>query len=184
MITRHYSHLFSCLHDQTAPVGRLGGGVHHSVFSSTQWRAIDGDHLRAPRIHDFAVIWDEDHDERVIRVAERLHIEGLLWLVVFIGERKGVVTLLLVYMDGPEVFTDESVWIDRLRKVAGHTEDVDDCQVEIGIYQRLVEIDESSQTDPVHIIPVDRERVVPYLQAIDAPWLLGDREDAYGMAAS
>lgn len=184
MTTRHYSHLFSCLYDQPAPIGRLGRGVHHSVFRSTQWRAIDGDHLRAPRIHDFAVIWDDDHDERVIRVAERLHMEGLLWPVVFIGERKGVVTLLLDYMGGPELFADESVWIDKIRKVASHADDTDDWQVELGMYQRLVALDEGSQTDPRRIIPEDEARVVPYLQSIDVLWLLGDREDTYGAGAS
>lgn len=183
MPTRTYSHLFSCLYDQPEPIGRLGRGVHYSVFRSTQWRAIDGDHLTAPRVHDFAVIWDEDHDERVIRVAERLHMAGLLWPVVFIGERKGVVTLLLDYMGGPDVFVDESVWLDKIRTVASHADETDDWQVEIGMYQRLVVIEEGARTDAKRIIPEDEARVVPYLQAIDVLWLLGDREDAYGPGA-
>jgi len=180
---RHYSHLFSCLYDQAEPIGRLGRGTHHSVFRSTQWKAIDGDHLRAPRIHDFAVIWDEDHDERVIRVAEHLHMSGLLWPVVFIGERKGVVTLLLDSMGGPGVFPDEKKWIEKIREVAGKAIAGDDWDVDIGMYERLVVIEEGSQTQPKRIIPDDAARVVPYLQAIDALWLLGDREDAYGVDA-
>lgn len=180
MTTRTYSHLFSCLYDQPDPVGRLGRGVHYSVFRSTQWRAIDGDHLRAPRIHDFAVIWDEDHDERVIHVAERLHMAGLLWPVVFLGERKGVLTVLLDYMAGPNLFMDESVWIEKIRDVASQADDTDDWQVEIGMFHRMVVLDEGTQTDAKRIIPEDETRVILYLQAIDVLWQLGDREEAYG----
>jgi hypothetical protein len=154
--------------------------VHHSVFRSTQWRAIDGDVLSAPRVHDFAVIWDEDHDVRVIGVAERLHLAGLLWPVCFIGERKGSVTLLLDYMAGPEVFADEGVWIDRIREVASSAGG-DEWRVEIGMFQHLVDADEGTpQTDPAGIIPEPRERVLPYLQAIDALWQVGDREEPGG----
>lgn len=182
MTTPVYSQLFSCLYDQSEPVGRLGRGTHHSVFRSTQWRAIDGDHLTAPRIHDFAVIWDEDHDTRVIRVVERLHMEGLLWPVVFVGERKGVVTLLLDYMGGPDVFVDASTWLDKIREVASKADD-DDWAVEIGMYHRMVVIEEGTQTTPLRIIPDDPARVVLYLQSIDVMWQLGDREDAYGADA-
>ncbi len=181
---RHYSYLFSCLYDQPAPVGRLGRGVHYSVFRSTQWRAINADHLTAPRIHDFAIIWDEDHDERVIRVAERLHMEGLLWPVVFMGERKGEVTLLLDYFGGPEVFAGNAGWIDKIRKVAACADETDHWHVEIGMYQRLFDIEAGSQTDPKRIIPEESERVVPFLQAIDVLWQIGYREDAYGTGAS
>lgn len=180
---RVYSNLFSCLYDQPEPVGRLGLGVHHSVFRSTQWRAIDGDHLTAPRIHDFAVIWDEDHDERVVRVAERLHMAGLLWPLVFIGERKGVVTLLLDYMGGPELWQDETVWLDKIHNVASHADDTDNWEVEIGMYHRMVVLEEGTQTNAIRIVPEDETRVVLYLQAIDVLWLLGNREDAYGPGA-
>jgi hypothetical protein len=48
-----------------------------------------------PHFHDFAVIWDEDHDTRVIAVIENLYVRGLLPLVLAIGERKGNVTALV-----------------------------------------------------------------------------------------
>ena len=44
-------------------------------------------------LHDFAVIWDEDHDERVIWVAEQLYVRGMLPCVLSIGERKANVTV-------------------------------------------------------------------------------------------
>ncbi|MBM3548872.1 MAG: hypothetical protein FJX54_18165 [Alphaproteobacteria bacterium] len=95
MTTAFYSHSFSCLYDEPAPIGVLGRGAHHSVFRSMQSRDINGSRLENRRIHDFAIIWDEDHDTRVISVVERLHLTGLLWPIVFIGERKGVLTIFL-----------------------------------------------------------------------------------------
>jgi hypothetical protein len=41
------------------------------------------------------VIWDEDHDERVIGVVERMYFAGLLHPVLFVGERKGSLTVVL-----------------------------------------------------------------------------------------
>jgi hypothetical protein len=51
------------------------------------------------------------------------------------------------------------------------------------MYDRLIELGENTQTDPKSIIPEDPARVVPYLQAIDVLWLLGDREGTYGATA-
>ncbi|WP_257792875.1 hypothetical protein [Azospirillum argentinense] len=34
MTTAFYSHIFSCLYDEPAPIGRLGRSAHHSVFRS------------------------------------------------------------------------------------------------------------------------------------------------------
>jgi hypothetical protein len=45
--------------------------------------------------HDFAIIWDEDHDERVIQVVEEIHKGGRLASFLFFGERKGTFTALL-----------------------------------------------------------------------------------------
>lgn len=51
--------------------------------------------VKQPKLLDFAVIWDEDHDERVIEVIESLYFEGLLTPVSFIGERKGSLSIML-----------------------------------------------------------------------------------------
>ena len=83
-----YSHFFSTLHDEQAPVGKLGRGTHYSILRAVLWDKVQ------PQWHDFAVIWDEDHDKRVIWVIEQLHIQRLLRDVVAIGERKGGVTII------------------------------------------------------------------------------------------
>lgn len=48
----------------------------------------------APWFHDFAVFWDEDDDERIIIVAERLWAFGLLEHIVALGEHKAVLDVV------------------------------------------------------------------------------------------
>jgi hypothetical protein len=85
---RWYSHFFSTLHDEQEPVGKLGRGTHYSIFRAVLWDKVQ------PQWHDFAVVWDEDHDTRVIWVIEQLHIQRLLRDVLAIGERKGGITIV------------------------------------------------------------------------------------------
>jgi len=173
MTTRIYSHLFSCLHDEPAPVGRLGRGAHHSVFRSVQWHDIGGDPLDRGRVHDFAVIWDEDHDERVIRVIERLHIAGLLWPIVFIGERKGVVTILFAQMDGP-LQDNKSDHLTRIREIAEDAAE-DSWTLQTSWFQRVEVLEEGTAYNGAGIINDDDWRVAGYLQGIDALWQLGEK---------
>jgi predicted nucleic acid-binding protein len=55
-----YSPYFKTLYDQPEPIGRLGRGTHYSVLRC----------LGLSGFHDFAIIWDEDHDKRVIAVQQ------------------------------------------------------------------------------------------------------------------
>src|SRR5688572_1906398 len=79
-----YSKLFACLYDEPAPVGNLGRGTHYSVMRSVEWLDVVRRPLPLPEIHDFAVIWDEDHDSRVIEAVERIYMAGLLSPIQFI----------------------------------------------------------------------------------------------------
>lgn len=91
---RQYSPFFKTLHDEKHPVGHLGRGTHYSVLRCVTWHSQSLEPLRKSAFHDFAVIWDEDHDERIIPVIECLYFQGLLAPALFIGERKGSFTLL------------------------------------------------------------------------------------------
>ncbi|WP_063826450.1 hypothetical protein [Bradyrhizobium genomosp. I (2014)] len=105
---RQYSNLFACLYDEPAPIGALGRGTHYSVFRCIEWLDVTRRRLDHPQIHDFAVIWDEDHDERVIEAVERIYMAGLLSPVQFIGERKGGLTAIVAakfYFSGSEAGT-------------------------------------------------------------------------------
>jgi hypothetical protein len=66
MAVPQYSNLFTCLHDKLESIGTLGRGTHYSVFRSVESLNVIRRPLTLPQINDFAVIWDEDHDTRVI----------------------------------------------------------------------------------------------------------------------
>lgn len=173
MTKRHYSDLFSCLYDQPAPVGELGRGTHYSVFRSMQWRDIDGDFRDSGRFHDFAVVWDEDHDERVIRFVEQLHICGLLWPVIFIGERKGALTVLLWQDVEPK--KKRADFFEVLNELAERTDEDDAWSLDIGrFYRDPANVD--GLTTTCGIINDTEDQVVAYLQAIDVLWQLGEKK--------
>lgn len=90
-----YSPFFQTLYDEQEPVGHLGRGTHYSVFRAIVFHDDDGKVIpptiyrnAKSKYHDFAVIWDEDHDTRVIKVIEKIYQEGLLPCFAFFGERK------------------------------------------------------------------------------------------------
>lgn len=84
---RVYSPFFSTLHDEAAAIGHLGRGTHYSILRAILWQP-------EAQFHDFAVIWDEDHDRRIIWIIEQLFVKRMLAPVLAIGERKGSITAL------------------------------------------------------------------------------------------
>jgi hypothetical protein len=86
---RAYSPFFQTLYDETAPVGSLGRGTHYSVLRATVFHDALAEPLKEARFLDFAVVWDEDHDERVLLPIERLYRSGDLSSFIIYGERKG-----------------------------------------------------------------------------------------------
>lgn len=91
--------------------------------------------LELPHVHDFAVIWDEDHDERIIEAVERIYMAGLLSPIQFIGERKDVLTAIVAakfYFSGSE--EDTETYRRALEKI---TQELDDpWPTEIGSFDR------------------------------------------------
>ena len=106
-----YSQFFETLHDETHPVGSLGRGTHYSVFRAVTWHDTFLNPLPKAEFLNFAVIWDEDHDTRVVKVVHTLCFEGLLAPVRLIGERKGRLTVLVA----PEAAGDP-VWPPNPKK--------------------------------------------------------------------
>lgn len=80
-MTHKYSALFTTLYDEQAPLADLGRGTHYSVLRAVTWKG-------TAQFHDFAILWDEDHDTRVIWVAEQIYLKGMLEPVVYIAEAK------------------------------------------------------------------------------------------------
>jgi hypothetical protein len=92
---RTYSDFFRTLHDETGPVGYLGQGTHYSVLRAVVFHDPMGTPLLQGRFADFAVIWDEDHDVRVMEPIEEVYRRGLLSSFLMFGEHKGVFTGIL-----------------------------------------------------------------------------------------
>lgn len=171
-----YSKLFSCLYDEAGPVGSLGRGTHYSVFRAVEWLDVTRRPLTLPQIHDFAVIWDEDHDERVIDAIERIYMAGLLSPIQFIGERKGSLTAIVAarfYFSGSEA--DSKAYRSAIEAI---TRDLPDSwPAEIGCFDRAP--GNPHQNFYEGIINDTDYRVALYLANIDSLWRLGTRD--YGL---
>lgn len=153
---RNYSDFFSTLYDEAGPVGQLGRGTHYSVLRSVVW-------LPMPRFHDIAVIWDEDHDTRVIWVLEQLYVRNMLPQAVAIGERKGEITVLTREMPVPG-------YSQQLEAIAT-------C-VPSDSFTSSVE----GLAEATGIISGSEARIRAYLAGIDALWELGLKDVTFTTA--
>lgn len=175
MNTPTYSSLFACLYDEPAPVGHLGRGTHYSVFRSVEWLDVVRAPLHLPQIHDFAVIWDEDHDARVIEVLEDIYMAGLLSPIQFIGERKGTLTAIVAakfYYADIEASLDE--YVRKLNDISANTSSRDSWPADVGMFDRSP--GSPHQTDVRGLISADEHRVITYLRNIDSLWSLGTKD--------
>jgi hypothetical protein len=111
---------------------------------------------------DFAAIWDEDHDDRVIDAIMMLYVGGLLSPVRYIGERKGTLTILLA----SDLISD---WDPEKRQQ--YRDDISDmCQcLEDPWTAHVAGIGEDGHS----IIHASPEKVALYLKNIDMLWQLG-----------
>lgn len=171
----NYSTLLHTLYDQPAPVGHLGRGTHYSVFRTAEWRDVIMASLNKPQIHDFAVIWDEDHDERIIEAIEKIYMAGLLSPVQFIGERKGALSVILA---ARYYFQDSEMPVEQYKAcIEEIMNSLDDYwPVQIGMFDRSpIE----HQCDVIGIINDDDQKVLTYLKTIDNLWSLGTKDYRY-----
>lgn len=178
MLTPAYSTLFSCLHDEPEPVGYLGRGTHYSVFRSVEWLDVVRTPLAIPQVHDFAIIWDEDHDTRVIEVVESIYMAGLLSPIQFIGERKGILTLIVAarFYFAYDQATLEA-YIRQITEIAQNANHGDCWPVEVGMFDRSPGAPQyPHQTELRGLIAAEEHRVVTYLRNIDSLWGLGTKD--------
>jgi hypothetical protein len=161
-----YSPLFQTLHDEIHPVGKMGRGRHYSVLRVPIWRSALLKPLKRGAFLDFAVIWDEDHDDRVIGVIEDLYFSALLSPVRFIGERKGTLSVLL---DEQNVAWDTEDFARYHHQVDAVSRDQCDP------WPALVDFAYSRSPSLLQpsIIHAERECVTLYLKNIDMLWELG-----------
>lgn len=171
--TPEYSTLFSCLYDEPEPVGSLGRGTHYSVFRCVEWLDVMRQRRALPEIHDFAVVWDEDHDVRVIEAVERIYMAGLLSPVQFIGERKGGLTVILAakFYFGLEE-AELAAYTRQIEEICSDL-DGDTWCVAVGSFDR--QPGSPHQTFTEGLINAEDRRVNTYLANIDSLWGLGTK---------
>ena len=158
-----YSPLFQTLHDETRPVGNLGRGTHYSVLRAPVWYDKFMNRLKHCEFLDFAIIWDEDHNIRIIDVIIDLHTRGLLSPVRYIGERKGMLTVLLA----PDVVNN---WeLKTLERYCNNVSNV--CNSPGNNWSSTVcSVDTLEEHS---IIQAGTEHVTTYLKNINILWDLG-----------
>ncbi|MBF0348253.1 MAG: hypothetical protein HQL81_11350 [Magnetococcales bacterium] len=159
---RIYSPFLKTLHDEIAPVGQLGRGTHCSILRAVVWHDAQGRALSTARFHDFAIIWDEDHDERVIAVVEELYFRGILPSIQFIGERKALITLVSHETLVPN--SRKPLFEQALETATERISDVWDP-----LYC-------SFPNDAHQIVSDAKERVDLYLASIHMLWSLGTKD--------
>lgn len=170
--TQAYSTLVHCIHDEPAPVGALGHGTHYSIFRT--WERLDVE-LRPSKfmqLHDFAVIWDVDHDVRVMRIIEALIAHDLFCPVQFIGEHRGTLTIIIAARAWGQMDMDIDEYYDRVKSVVVHAMPDDPWLCEFGMFDRHVG---SIQNEYRQLIDASDDVVAAYLKTIDAQWKLGSR---------
>jgi len=122
-----YSTFFTCLHDEDREVASCLPA--YSVFRAIDSRDVTRKPTDRPRVHDFVVIWDDDHDTRIIAVIEEMLMAGLLPGVQFISEHKGTLSIILAsptfWTNDLEVFKAQ---VSKLTAAAG-----DYWNVEVGM---------------------------------------------------
>lgn len=158
---KSYSPLFHTLYNEQSQVGKLGRGTHYSILGAVQWVDKRKKLLPLPGIQRFAVIWDEDHDERVIDVAERAYMRGIFAPVLYIGERKASLTVV-VDKEFHEIIQGDWVsynmaWEETCTDVRG-----DRFNFELHVVDSDVSIIQDSD-----------DKVSTYLKNIDNLWNLG-----------
>ena len=156
-----YSQYFDTIYDEQEPLGQIGRGTHYSVLRAVSWHAPNSSVLSKACQFDFSIIWDEDHDRRVVRCVEEIYLNGLLSKFIMFGERKGMFTAVLSDQYCVDSGYDELV--DCIERIAENTA-VDDC-----FSSEIVRLH-----DPLNSIIADTdEKVRLYLSNLNMLWQLG-----------
>ncbi|MBK5479414.1 hypothetical protein JFU04_25425 [Pseudomonas sp. TH21] len=161
----NYSKFFHTEYDEQAPVGKIGRGSHYSVLSTLQLRDEHLNFLDETKVQRIGVIWDEDHDTRIIEVLERALVTGILSPVQFIGERKGGVTIIV------DKNNAQAKGADFLRKWEKICMSVDCDSWAFNV--------ETIESDTGMIIHTSNERIKTYLTNIDNLWSIGLSDHYY-----
>ncbi len=167
-----YSPFFNTLYNEKTFVGQrgeghLGRGQHYSILSTVQWLDVHGNPLPGPNKQKFSVIWDEDHDIRVIKVLEAAYIENILSPVLYIEEKKGCVHVIT-----KDIENAHSLLYKKWNDLCSNPDIVNDVwQLELYLYKndRIIHCDESGNST----YDTYGDKDYTYLKNINNLWSLG-----------
>jgi hypothetical protein len=156
-----YSSYFKTIYDEQSPSTDLGRGTHYSIFRTVVWKDFDNNDLKKPKHLDFAVLWDEDHDTRVIRLLDKIYTDGYIHTGLIFGERKGCFSLKpskFRYYENEEI---ENIYL-KIKELA---EDLDGPHEDQWTFY---------EDDPPYAIIHGHDKdVSKYLTSIKKRWKLG-----------
>jgi hypothetical protein len=156
---RKYSDFFQTLHDEVGPVGYLGRGTHYSVLRAISFQDADGGMINEAQYLDFAVIWDEDHDDRIMEPIYKLYCSGFLSSFIMFGERKGMMTgIVAPHLRKPSL----EYLAEQLGKVCDGMQNGDWWSTQIGSLAKSQGMISGSDAD-----------VLLYLSNVNMLWNLG-----------
>lgn len=170
-----YSPFLHCIYDEPAPTGYIGRGTHYSVVQALCWRSEKGELRQQASVQNVAIIWDEDHDERIIPCIEALHMAGLLYAIAMIGERKGGITIVLksmcaAYMSKAQMSAYKEEVTRTIDQVV-NDEHGDYWNTEFGAFSETPSMNEPGySTFHRQLINDDVHKVDTYIRNIDNLW--------------
>lgn len=167
-----YSELFTTRYDQEHPVGHIGSGTHYSVLRASTWFDNCKLPLREPKVHDFAIIWDKDHDKRVIDIVEHMYMKNLLAPALFVGESNGVLSVLVSpnFKESSDD-NDFQAYVSSVVKLA---------QNQYAPWTAEVSVLGETQSE-LQIIASSKEHADLYLKSINLLWDLGQKDFNVGL---
>lgn len=169
---RQYSVLFSCIHEDAE-------GDYSIIRFLRQGRGFTG-----KQVQDLMIEWDDDHDERVIEVIERMLLAGLLRDALMVGERKGSLTVGIDPRSPGYDFTcgPENGWrrhpsiLALEKRIEACVPDSDPWGVNV---ERMVTAASYHPDVYGHDEPTWQRDAALRLAAIDARWKLGVKDHAF-----
>lgn len=174
MTYKCYSDYFTTVYDEDQPIGNMGRGGHYSVLRYATWHDVEAKQINTPQTHDFAVVWDEDHDTRIIFVIEKLLEAGLLAPIQFIGERKAFLSVVVAakfYFSLPE--EDLVKYQNKIQEIVSDVNGDYWNLEELGCYDKSIQ--SPHQTFLPSMISTNSEKQETYLRNIDNLWGLGTK---------
>lgn len=172
-----YSPFFATLHDEVRPTGQLGRGTHCSILRAVGWHDLLGQLVDEAMWTDFGVVWDEDHDTRVIDVVTVMHQRGLLGRALFVGERKGDFTVVVsddfyTLVRGPQG-VEEYEFVGGAEGIEAYRKEVE--QITQALSDPWPTHVERIGTPSGYLINDKPERVAMYLNTLNMLWALGPK---------